>query len=865
MQAAEEPIAAATTPFTGKTTAQALVELQAILENATVGILFSRSRKLVQANSLCAEMFGYPLNEFIGLNGQDLYESREQYEAVGREASPVLSAGKAYQAEIRMRRKDGTLFWCRFSAKAVDPHANNAGTIWIMEDVTEDRMMREALEQSTTELSAIFDVALIGITVLRDRRIVRCNPRFEEIFGYDSGEMVGRSIRVAFRTEEEFQVMADVYRELRDGHPHRREQMLARKDGTPFWARISGRAFDGERPLSGSVWLVEDISDERAAEEKLRQALAEQEMIFDNAAVGILYVRNRRVHRCNHRLEEIFGWRSGELVGSSTRVFFKSEDDYLTLGNIAYDAILRGQVFIGEQRVVKKDGTPFWVRVTGRRVGGDDHTFDVIWIFEDVTERRQAQEELLRTRDELEVRVVERTAELESANAQLQGEIYERIQAEQRIWQIAHHDALTGLPNRALLLDRLGQALMQAERYDVRLAVLFLDLDRFKSVNDTLGHHIGDELLKHVADRLRGVVRAIDTVSRLGGDEFVIVLQEIAGPDDAVLVAEKIINALAPAVSIEGHELRATPSIGISIFPEDGVDVFDLMKNADTAMYHAKEQGRNNFQFFAPLMNSEAERFFTLEHRLRGALDGEQFRLHYQPLIDLHHRRVCGLEALIRWQDPEHGIISPAEFIPVAEETGLILPIGIWVLREALRQNRRWQEAGFPALPVSVNLSPRQFRQNDLVETVRDVLAETGQPPELLELEITESTLMTDVDETLAKLEALSAMGVRLAIDDFGTGYSSLAYLKRFPVDKLKVDQSFVRDLTDDKDDAAIVAAIVGLARSLGVDVLAEGVERDAQLAVLTGLGCSKFQGYFFSRPLAPDDADRLFRPEVLA
>jgi diguanylate cyclase (GGDEF)-like protein/PAS domain S-box-containing protein len=847
-----------------KTAALALVELQAILENATVGILFSRNRRVVQANPLCAEMFGYRLDEFIGIEGQQLYPTLEDYDATGRQAGPALSAGKPYLAEIQMRRKDGSLFWCRFSAKAVDPRITHAGTIWIMEDVSEDRMMREALEQSTTELSAIFDAALIGITVLRERRIMRCNPRFEEIFGYGCGDMVGRSIRVTFPTEEEFISTAEVYRELRAGTPHRREQQLMRRDGSLFWARISGRAFDRERPDAGSVWLVEDITDERESEERIRNALAEQEMIFDNAAVGILYVRNRRVQRCNHRLEEIFGWRPGELVGCSTRIFFLNENDYLVLGTQAYEVILRGLVFIGEQRVVKKTGEAFWVRVTGRRAGGDSHTFDVIWIFEDVTERRQAQEELLRTRDELEVRVVERTAELESANAQLQGEIYERMQAEQRIWHIAHHDALTGLPNRALLLDRLGQALMQAARYDSRLAVLFLDLDRFKSINDTLGHHIGDELLKHVADRLRGVVRAIDTVSRLGGDEFVIVLQEIAGPDDAVLVAEKIVDALAPSVQIEGHELRATPSIGISIFPDDGADVYALMKNADTAMYHAKEQGRNNFQFFTPRMNTEAERFFNLEHRLRSALENKQLRLNYQPLVDLKTNAVCGMEALLRWHDPDQGLISPGEFIPVAEETGLIVPIGAWVLAEALQQNRRWQEAGHPAMPVSVNLSPRQFRQADLIDTVRTALADTGQPASLLELEITEGTLMHDMDETLAKLEALSAMGVSIAIDDFGTGYSSLAYLKRFPVDKLKVDQSFVRDLTDDKDDAAIVAAIIGLAHSLGLDVLAEGVETDAQLAMLANLGCSKFQGYFFSRPLPPEQAEKLFQPEVL-
>ncbi|MBI4985484.1 MAG: EAL domain-containing protein [Rhodocyclales bacterium] len=824
----------------GVTAAQALVEFQAILENATIGIMFSRNRAVVQANPLCAQMFGYRYDEFIGLSGVELYPTPEDYAAAGRAGGPILSAGQAYEAETPMRRKDGSLFWCRQSAKSIDPLHPHAGSIWIMEDVTEDRLMRDALEQSTAELGAIFDAALIGITVLRERRIVRCNPRFEELLGYAPGQLAGKSIRVAYPTDAAFAAMAGIYETMKDGSPHRREESLQRRDGSEFWARISGRTLDPESPAAGSLWLIEDISAEREAADRLRAALAEQEMIFDNAAVGILFVRNRFVQRCNTRFEEIFGWPAGELVGRSTRVFFANEDEYLGLGARAYDVILRRRVYIGEQEVIRKDGSHFWVRVTGRRVGNlQGNSFDVIWIFEDVTERRHAQEELLRARDELEVRVVERTQELATANAQLQGEIYERMQAEQRIWHMAHHDALTGLPNRALLLDRLGQALAQGDRNANNIAVMFLDLDRFKSINDTLGHHIGDELLKHVADRLRGVVRAVDTVSRLGGDEFV-------------------------AVRIEGHELRATPSIGISVYPDDGAEVYTLMKNADTAMYHAKEAGRNNFQFFMPRMNAAAERFFKLEHRLRGAVEAGQLRLHYQPLVDLQSASVCGMEALVRWLDPEHGLISPGEFIPVAEETGLILPIGEWVLTEALRQNRRWQEEGRPALPVSVNLSPRQFRQGNLVETVSAILAETGQPAALLELEITESSLMHDMDETLDKLKALSAMGVRLAIDDFGTGYSSLAYLKRFPVHKLKVDQSFVRDLNEDKDDAAIVSAIIGMAKSLGLDILAEGVETEAQLAALIEYGCGKFQGYYFSRPLAPEQADALFRPAVL-
>jgi diguanylate cyclase (GGDEF)-like protein len=452
---------------------------------------------------------------------------------------------------------------------------------------------------------------------------------------------------------------------------------------------------------------------------------------------------------------------------------------------------------------------------------------------------------------------------LTAANTQLQKEIFERMQAEQRIWHVAHHDALTGLPNRTLLHDRLEQALAQASRDDHRVGVVFIDLDRFKSINDTLGHAIGDELLRGVAERLNGVVRAVDTVSRLGGDEFIIVLRQIAGPDDAVLVAEKIINALATPLSVQGHDLRVTPSIGISIFPDDGVGALQLMKNADTAMYHAKARGRNNFQFFAPRMNEEATRFFHLEQQLRRALDAGQLLLHYQPMVDMRERAVCGMEALVRWQHSEQGLMSPGVFIPVAEETGLIVPLGEWVLGEALRQNRRWQEAGFLPVPVAVNLSPRQFRQKGLVDIVRRMLADTGQPARLLELEITESSLMQDIDEAMVKLRQLSAMGVRLVIDDFGTGYSSLNYLKRLPVNKLKIDRSFVRDLGVDWDDGAIVSVIVGLAQALNLETVAEGVETGVQFDMLRNYGCDCFQGYLFSRPQPPDQTDALFKPPL--
>ena len=844
---------------------KASLELNAIFENATIGILFTRNRRLTQANRLCAEMFGYALEEFVDQSALILYADQEAYSALGREAGPVLAAGDPFRAETQLRRRDGNLFWCRVSGKAVDPDRPRDGTLWILEDISDDRRINAALESSTRELAAIFDTASLGIAVVRDRAFVRCNRRLEEMFDVPAGSLLDQSTRRLFGSDEEFQRIGEqINAEFAAGQVHRREQLLTRRDGKSVCLRISGSVFDPAKPQEGSVWLVEDITAAREADARARQAFEEQQLIFDNAAVGILFARERTVQRCNRRLGEIFGYQPEELVGRSTRVFYPSEEDYQRHGAEAFPVLLAGGTFIGENRVRHRDGHAFWVRSTGHRVVGQSDRVELIWIFEDVTERHQAEEALLRAHEELEERVVERTAELATTNTQLKEEVFERMQAEQRIWHVAHHDSLTGLPNRILLHDRLEQGLAQAQRSRHRVAVMFLDLDRFKTVNDTLGHAVGDALLKQVAERLTGVVRAVDTVSRLGGDEFVVVLHEITSPDTVVQVAEKILGVLASEVHIDSHRLHVTTSIGISIFPDDGDEVFGLMKSADTAMYHAKAAGRNNFQFFARAMNEQAEHFFSLENRLRHGIERGELLLHYQPMIDWPRRAVCGMEALVRWNDPELGILAPREFIPIAEETGLIVPIGKWVLAEALRQNRSWQREGRPQLPVSVNLSPRQFRQRDLVEDLRRMLADTGHPARLLELEITESTLMHDIDETRAKLEEIASMGVRLAIDDFGTGYSSLSYLKHFPVQKLKVDQSFVRDLTFDGDDAAIVAAIIGLAKSLELDLLAEGVETGEQLEVLDRLGCEKFQGYLFSHPLPSADADEIFQPPLL-
>ncbi|WP_211364173.1 putative bifunctional diguanylate cyclase/phosphodiesterase [Propionivibrio limicola] len=422
----------------------------------------------------------------------------------------------------------------------------------------------------------------------------------------------------------------------------------------------------------------------------------------------------------------------------------------------------------------------------------------------------------------------------------------------------AQHDFLTGLPNRMLLTERLSQAIGLANRHRKQVALLFLDLDFFKNINDSLGHAVGDQLLQSVANRLSANVRATDTVCRQGGDEFVILLAEIERPEDAALIAEKLLAAFVAPHLVGGQEIHVTLSIGISVFPDDGNTVDTVMQNADTAMYHAKSDGRNNYQFFRSDMNTRAVRRLLVESSLRRALKQEEFLVHYQPQFELVSGRITGVEALIRWQDPDLGLIPPGPFIPVAEECGLIVPIGRWVLREACRQTQAWLDSGLPAVPVAVNISAVEFRHKEFLAGVSDILRETGLAPGYLELELTESILMHDVESSIAELDALKAMGVKLAVDDFGTGYSSLSYLKKFPIDILKIDQSFVRDIAIDADDATIVSAVIGMGRNLNLRVIAEGVETQDQFAFLRTRQCPEGQGYLFSQPLLADDFGRL-------
>ncbi|KAB7622790.1 EAL domain-containing protein [Alkalilimnicola sp. S0819] len=436
-------------------------------------------------------------------------------------------------------------------------------------------------------------------------------------------------------------------------------------------------------------------------------------------------------------------------------------------------------------------------------------------------------------------------------------DITQRKQAEQRIEYMAHYDALTELPNRVLFRDRVSQELAAGRREGRRFALFFIDLDQFKHVNDALGHQVGDELLRIVAGRLQACLREPDTLSRQGGDEFLLLAPDITSPGDAAVVAEKLLEAMREPVAVQGQELRVSGSVGIALYPDDGDTVDALIKHADLAMYQSKSAGRNAYHFFTACMDQQVEELVTLGSDLRSALSGDQFHLVYQPQVDSSSGRVIGAEALLRWEHPRRGPVSPGSFIPIAEDTGQILAVGEWVLRAAIRQLREWRRMGLADLPVAVNLSPRQFRQPDLAEQIGAMLDEAGVPAALLGLEITESALVEEAESTL---EALHEMGCRLSVDDFGTGYSNLRYLKRFHIDKLKIDQCFVRDVPGDKEDEAVVEAVISLARSLGMGVVAEGVETARQLEFLLARECTEVQGFYYSRPRSAADFTTLLR-----
>ena len=570
------------------------------------------------------------------------------------------------------------------------------------------------------------------------------------------------------------------------------------------------------------VGTIHDITERRALETLLRESEARYASTVELAAVGIAHVDpTGHLIWSNSWLRDMLGYSQDELTQLTVWQISHPEDIHATdIDRKRLHARELDTLRI-EKRYICKDGTTIWVRIaTAPRFDGDGKLLYDVAIVEDITPRKLA---------------------------------------EARIQYLATHDELTGLPNRVMFVELLTHALEGARRHNQQCAVLFIDLDRFKIVNDSLGHEAGDQVLKQVARRLRGCVRSSDVVARFGGDEFIVLLSPIADQAAAAAVAASILAAMLKPVRIMSYECRVTASIGIARYPADATDAPTLMKQADMGMYFAKDEGKNNFQFYSGVVAPMSVERIVLETHLVHALERNELFLEYQPKIQIATGRICGVEALLRWKSPQLGVLSPNSFVPLAEDTGLIVPIGKWVLRTACAQSVAWQRLGLPPMVMAVNLSPRQFKDPALVEVVAAALQESGLPAHCLELEITESMIMNSVDQAAQTAAVIKSLGVRLAIDDFGTGYSSLSQLKQFPIDTLKIDRSFIRELPGNPDDQAITEAIISLGKALGVNIVAEGVETAAQEAFLRERACDEIQGFLYSKPCDAHAIVRLF------
>jgi diguanylate cyclase (GGDEF)-like protein/PAS domain S-box-containing protein len=588
-----------------------------------------------------------------------------------------------------------------------------------------------------------------------------------------------------------------------------------------------------------------------------------------------------QIGRMNAELEEKVIGRTQELAVAKDALFVEKERAQVTLNSIG-DAVActdsSGNVTFLNLVAEKMTG---WSHreATGRPVADVVEILDAtsrkvnssstqLAVDKDLTVHVPSNNILVR-QDGLEIPIEDSVAPIHNREGQATGAVivFRDVSAARamalRLAHSAEHDVLTGLPNRALLNDRINQAIILASRHTKKVGVLFLDLDGFKHINDSLGHLTGDKLLQSITKRLCDCVRASDTVSRQGGDEFVVLLSEMEHSEDGAVTARRLLQAVAAAHFINEQDLHVTTSIGISVYPDDGLDAETLIKNADTAMYQAKENGRQSYQFFKSSMNERAVERQSIEEGLRRALERKEFTLHYQPKVSLKTGEITGAEALLRWKPARQELVSPAKFIPVAEDCGLILPIGKWVLREACAQARAWSDARLPSITIAVNISAMEFRHEHFLEGVFEILKETGLDPKLLELELTESVLMKRVEATGSILATLRAKGIRVAVDDFGTGYSSLSYLRKFPIDALKIDQSFVRQITTYGGETSIVTAIIGMGRSLGLRVIAEGIETPEELAFLQAQQCEEGQGYYFSRPLPPGQFVKLLETGI--
>jgi len=803
---------------------ESLLRLASIVEFSEDAIIGKTTEGVITSWNRAAEkMYGYTKTEVLGRNLSFLVtpERREEIRALIER----VRAGHSVECfETQRLTKEGSVLDVSLSVSPIrDASGQVTGSSAIARDLTPRKRDAEQLRLQAASLEAAANAIVITDY---EGKIVWVNRAFTAMTGYSKEEVLGKDPRLLKSEEQPESYYAELWSTISSGKIWHSELVNRRKDGTTYTEEMTITPIAqnvGQANWSHFIAIKQDITERKRAEEELYRAHQMLQTVLNTIPQRVFwkdlnctYVGCNRAFATDAGLNnpaEIIGKSDFELAWSGTADRYRADDKRI---------MEQGSTKLNfDEPQSRADGSLLWLRTSKLPLWDrEGKVIGVIGTYEDITERKVA---------------------------------------EDRVKFLAFYDALTELPNRALLQDRLSKALANARRQKDRVALLFLDLDRFKDTNDSLGHALGDLLLQNVAERLKRCAREQDTVARLGGDEFLIVLTNVKEIADASVAAERFMQAMTAEFVVQGHSLSINCSVGISMFPEHGTDGEILIKNADAAMYSAKESGRNNFRFFTEDMNAQGVERLTLGNGLRLALDKKELFLVYQPQVDIVSGKIIGLEALLRWQHPTLGLVPPDKFIRIAENCGLIVPIGEWVVRTACRQARKWQDEGLPAVSIAINVSAVQFRQEDFCELIRRVLHETGLAPQYLELELTEGLLLANADVTFSVLQELTDMGLTLAIDDFGNGYSNFTYLRQFRVSKLKIDRSFIRDVAVNPDDAAITTAIISMAKSLNLKVIAEGVEDEAQMSFLRAHQCDEIQGYYFSKPLAVDKvADKL-------
>jgi len=795
---------------------------------ADAAVFINMKGHIVLTNPAFTRMFGYSLIEVKGKTTRRLYAAAADYaEARKKHFRPDATDDRA-AFECRYRRNDGTTFIGETTGtRVIDARGRVIGFLFVHRDITERTHIEEALRDSEDQFRMLLNSTAEAIYGLDSRgRCVFCNSTFLRQMGYAREEdLLGKDMHELIHAKRA-DGTAYPFGECRfsEGVIHNEgihvdEEVLWRADGSSFYAECWAYPIKKRGEIIGTVVTFLDISERKRIQDTLKASEAKYRHLFSEMLNGFAYHKiiidehgapvDYVFLEVNEAFEKLTGLHKKEIIGRRVTEVIpgirESDFDWIgTYGKVALSGVgVKFEQFSSEMNR--------WYSVSA--YSPEKGYFSAV--FEDITERRKMEDD---------------------------------------IRHLAYHDALTGLSKRVVLMDHIEFAITQAHRNKQMFAVLFLDLDLFKHINDAYGHETGDQLLREVALRLRICVRESDTVSRIGGDEFSILLSEIRHAEDAARIAEKVISCMQEPFVIGGYELHTSASIGISTYPADSIRPEMLLKCADIAMYHAKESGRGSYQFYNQLMKSRTIERMVFENSLRKALDRGELLVYYQPQVDMQTRRIVCVEALVRWQHPELGLLDPIKFIPLAEDTGLIKFIGEFVLKTACTQNNVWHKGGQPRLCMAVNLSTHEFQNPGIIELVTRILSETGHDPGLLELEITESTAMRDASHTIEKLKKLADMGIRFSLDDFGTGYSSLSYLKKLPINKLKIDKSFVSGLREDKDAQAIVYAVIAMAHSLNLSVVAEGVETDEQMKFLDSCQCDQIQGYLYSKPLPADD-----------